>query len=105
MGTLPLFRCGLLLVLMAYPAWARDMEEKLTIRTLKVQDHPGQGAPSIYVSGQVVTALRFEKEVDPAKTKFPEWEGRFETPLVGGKKVVLEPLRDLDGGEALPLLV
>ncbi|MFY0573348.1 DUF2381 family protein [Cystobacter fuscus] len=90
---------------MASSALARDMEEKLTIRTLKVPAHPGQEAPSVYVSGQVVTTLRFENEVNPAKTKFLAWEGRFETPLVGGKKVVLEPLRDLDDGEALPLLV
>jgi uncharacterized protein (TIGR02268 family) len=81
------------------------MEEKLTIRTLEVPAHPGQEAPSIYVSWQVVTALRFEAEVDPAKTKLLAWEGRFEAPLIGGKKVVLEPLRDLDSGEALPLLV
>ncbi|HYO59148.1 DUF2381 family protein, partial [Archangium sp.] len=46
-----------------------------------------------------------EKEVDPAKTKFLAWEGRFERPLFGSKKVVLEPIRDLDDGEALPLLV
>ncbi|WP_395850971.1 DUF2381 family protein [Cystobacter fuscus] len=105
MRVFPLLRCGLILVLMASPALARDMEEKLTIRTLKVPAHPGREAPSIYVSGQVVTALRFENEVNPAKTKFLAWEGRFETPLVGGKKVVLEPLRDLDDGEALPLLV
>ena len=105
MRALPLFRYGLFLVLLASPAGARDLDEKLTIRTLKYQDHPGQDAPSIYVSWQVVTALRFEKEVDPAKTKLLAWEGRFETPLVGGKKVVLEPLRDLDDDEALPLLV
>lgn len=105
MRALLLSRCGLFLALMAAPAQARDMEEKLTIRTLKVQDHPSQPAPSIYVSAQVVTALRFEKDVDPAKTKLLAWEGRFEAPLVGSKKVVLEPLRDLDDGEALPLLV
>jgi uncharacterized protein (TIGR02268 family) len=105
MWTFQLTRCALLLVLVAHPALARDMEEKLTIRTLKVPEHPAREAPSIYVSGQVVTVLRFEKEVDPAQTKFLAWEGRFETPLVGGKKVVLEPLRDLDDGEALPLLV
>ncbi|WP_198316092.1 DUF2381 family protein [Cystobacter fuscus] len=105
MRTFPLLRYGLLLVMMASPALARDEAEKLTIRTLKVPAHPRQEAPSIYVSWQVVTALRFEKEVDPEKTKFLAWEGRFETPLVGGKKVVLEPLRDLDDGEALPLLV
>lgn len=105
MRTLPLARYGLLLVLMAFPALARDMEEKLTIRTLKVPAHPGQEAPSIYVSAQVVTALRFENAVEPSKTKFLAWEERFETPLVGGNKVVLEPLRDLDDGEALPLNV
>src|SRR5688572_6813483 len=105
MRVLPLFRCGLLLSLVALPALARDMGEKLTIRTLKVSDPQGQEAPSIYVSGQVVTALRFEAEVDPAKTKFLAWEGRFEKPLIGGRKVVLEPLRDLDEGEAMPLLV
>ncbi|MCY1019097.1 DUF2381 family protein [Pyxidicoccus sp. MSG2] len=105
MRNLTLSRWGLLLVLMVSPALARDMEEKLMIRTLKVPEHPGQEAPSIYVSAQVVTALRFEKEVDPAKTKFMAWQGRFEPPLVGGKKVVLEPLRELDDGEALPLSV
>ena len=105
MRTFPLLRYGLLLVLMTSPALARDEAEKLMIRTLKVPTHPGQEAPSIYVSWQVVTALRFEKEVDSEKTKFLAWEGRFETPLLGGKKVVLEPLRDLDDGEALPLLV
>jgi hypothetical protein len=90
---------------MASSALARDMEEKLKIRTLKVPAHPGQEAPSIYVSWQAVKALRFAKEADPAKTKFLAWEGRFETPLVGGKKVVLEPLRDRDDGKALPLIV
>ncbi|ATB38160.1 hypothetical protein CYFUS_003591 [Cystobacter fuscus] len=105
MRALPLFRYGLLLVLLGVPALARDVDEKLTIRTLKYQDHPSQEPSSIFVAGQVVTALRFEKEVDPAKTKFLAWEGRFEPPLVGGKKVVLEPLRDLGNGESLPLLV
>lgn len=105
MRALPLFRYGLLLVLLGVPALARDVDEKLTIRTLKYQDHPSQEPSSIFVAGQVVTALRFEKEVDPAKTKFLAWEGRFEAPLIGGKKVVLEPLRDLGDGEALPLLV
>ncbi|GMU11277.1 hypothetical protein ASNO1_75310 [Corallococcus caeni] len=81
------------------------MSDKLTIRTLKVSAHPAQEASSIYVSWQVVTALRFEAEVDPTRTKFLGWEGRFEAPLIGGKKVILEPLRELDSGEALPLLV
>ncbi len=33
------------------------------------------------------------------------WEGRFEPLLVGGNKVVLEPLHDLDLDERIPLLV
>lgn len=98
-------RCGLLLVLVASVALARGSEDKVTIRTLKVSDHPAQEAQSIYVTGQVVTALRFEKEVDEAKSRFLAWEGRFERPLFGSKKVILEPLRDLDDGEALPLHV
>ncbi|MBN9686544.1 MULTISPECIES: DUF2381 family protein [unclassified Corallococcus] len=105
MRALPLLRYGLLLVLMASPSLAREVADKLTIRTLKVPAHPAQEAPSIYVSWQVVTALRFEAEVDPARTRFLGWEGRFEAPLIGGKKVILEPLRELDGGDALPLLV
>nr|WP_233595505.1 MULTISPECIES: DUF2381 family protein [Corallococcus] len=75
------------------------------VRTLKISEHPGQEAHSVYVAGQVLTALRFEQDVDPAKTRLLGWEGRFEAPLVGGRKVVLEPLRDLDEGEAVPLRV
>ncbi|WP_434385679.1 DUF2381 family protein [Melittangium boletus] len=101
----PLFRCGLLLALMASPTLAREMNERLTIRTLKVPAHPGQEAPPLYVSAQVASVLRFEQDVDPAKTRLLAWEGRFEPLLVGSKKVVVEPLRDLDEGEALPLLV
>ena len=105
MRTSQITKCGLLLVLVASTALARGADDKIMIRTLKVSDHPGLEAHDIYVAGQVVTALRFEKEVDPAKTKLLAWEGRFESPLVGGKKVVLEPIRDLDGDEAVPLLV
>ena len=97
---------GLLFVLIASPALARDVPENLTIRTFTVPLSPGEDHPlPIYVSGQVVTTLRFEAEVDPAKTKLVDWEGRFEPLLVGGKKVVLEPLHNLGSGEALPLLV
>jgi uncharacterized protein (TIGR02268 family) len=105
MRAIPLLRYCLLLVLMTSPALARDEAEKLTIRTLKVPAHPGQEAPPIYVSWQVASVLRFEQDVDPAKTRLLAWEGRFEPLLVGSKKVVIEPLRDLDSGEALPLLV
>jgi uncharacterized protein (TIGR02268 family) len=105
MRTLPLTTCGLLLVLVASTALARTPDDKITIRTLKVSDHPSQEAHSIYVAGQVVTALRFEKEVDPTKTRLLGWEGRFEPLLMGSKMVVLAPVRDLDDGEGIPLLV
>ncbi|QRK09903.1 DUF2381 family protein [Archangium violaceum] len=105
MRTSKITRYGLLFVFVASMALARDSDDKIMIRTLKVSEHPGQEAHGIYVAGQVVTALRFEKEVDPAKTKLLAWEGRFEPPLVGGRTVVLEPIRDLDGDEAVPLLV
>jgi hypothetical protein len=105
MRTSQIIKCGLLLVLVVSTALARNWDDKTMIRTLKVSDHPSQEAHDIYVTGQVVTALRFEKEVDPAKTKLLAWEGRFERPLIGSKKVVLEPLRDLAGDEAVPLLV
>ncbi|RKH61274.1 DUF2381 family protein [Corallococcus aberystwythensis] len=90
---------------MAFPALARELEEKIRIRTLQVPAHPGQEAPSIYVSAQVASVLRFEQDVDAAKTRLLSWEGRFEPLLIGSKKVVIEPLRDLDEGEALPLHV
>jgi uncharacterized protein (TIGR02268 family) len=57
------------------------------------------------VKGQVVTALRFEQAVDPTRTKLLGWEGRFEPLGVVGRKVILEPLRDLDADEGIPLLV
>jgi uncharacterized protein (TIGR02268 family) len=105
MSNLLSFRPVLLLVLVASVALASGPDEKIIIRTLKVSDHPGNSTSTVYVSGQVVTALRFEKDVDPTKTKLLAWEGRFEPLLVGGKKVVLEPLRDLDHDEGVPLLV
>lgn len=98
-------RCGLLMGLMASPVLAREPHDTLTIRTLKVSDHPRESTHTVYVAGQVVTALRFESEVDPARTKLLGWEGRFEPLLVGSKKVVLEPIRDLDSDEGVPLLV
>lgn len=98
-------RCGLLLVLVASVALARSPEDKVVIRTLTVSPHPGDATNNIYVSGKVATVLRFEQEVDPANTRLLGWEGRFEPLLVGSKKVVIEPLRDLGRDEGVPLLV
>jgi uncharacterized protein (TIGR02268 family) len=93
------------LALLAFVAMAREPDVKTEIRTLLMSDHPAHATPHIYVSGQVSTVLRFEKECDPDRTKLQGWEGRFEPPLVGSKKVVLEPLRDLGEDERIPLLV
>jgi uncharacterized protein (TIGR02268 family) len=98
-------RLSLLLVLVASVAQARGPEDKIRIRTLKLSDHPANSTETLYVSGQVVTALRFDQDVDPTKTRLLGWEGRFEPLLVGSKKVILEPIRDLNQDEGVPLLV
>jgi uncharacterized protein (TIGR02268 family) len=98
-------RSALLLVLVASVALARDPDDKIRIRTFKLSDHPAQSTETIYVAGQVATVLRFEQDVDPARTRLLGWEGRFEPLLVGSKKVVLEPVRDLNQDEGVPLLV
>ncbi len=95
----------LLAVLVSSVALARGPYDKVVIRTEKISDHPANSTSSIYVSGQVATVLRFEKDVDPTKTQLLGWEGWFEPLLVGSKKVVIEPIRDLNRDEAVPLLV
>ncbi|HYI02594.1 DUF2381 family protein [Hyalangium sp.] len=65
------------------------------IRTLKLSEHPSDSTHNLYVSEQVVTVLRFDQDVDPTQMKLLGWEGRFEPPLVGSKRVVIVPLRVL----------
>jgi uncharacterized protein (TIGR02268 family) len=101
----PPHRLALLFAFLASVAMAKGPEEKIVIRTLLISDNPGNATDSVFVSGQVATVLHFEQDVDPAKTKLLGWEGRFEPLLVGSKKVVLEPLHDLDNDERIPLLV
>jgi uncharacterized protein (TIGR02268 family) len=98
-------RSALLLALVASVSWAEGRADKGVIRTLVVSEHPRNATDTLYVSGQVATVLRFEQEVDPTQTKLLGWEGRFEPLLVGGKKVILEPIRDLGGDEGFPLVV
>ncbi|MFE8597288.1 DUF2381 family protein [Archangium violaceum] len=105
MRTLSPLRCMPLLVLLASVAQALEPGARTEIRTLLLSEHPARTANNVYVSGQVSTTLRFEQEPDPARTRLLGWEGRFERPLVGSKKVVLEPLRDLGEDEWVPLLV
>jgi uncharacterized protein (TIGR02268 family) len=99
------FRPLFLAVLVSSVAMARGPYDKVVVRTQKVSDHPGYPTSPVYVSGQVATVLRFEQDVDPAKTMLLGWEGRFEPLLVGSKKVVIEPVRELNRDEAVPLLV
>ncbi|MFP2928497.1 DUF2381 family protein [Pyxidicoccus sp. 3LG] len=101
----PISWSGLLLVLVASVALAREPDSKFVIRTIKLSAHPRDATHNIYVSGQVATVLRFDRHVNPTQTRLLAWEGRFEPLLVGSKKVVIEPLRDLGHDEGVPLLV
>ncbi len=97
-------RFSLPLLLTASAALARG-HQGLTLRTLVLSEHPGETTHRVYATGQVVIVLRFEQPVDPARTRLLGWEGRFEPLGVDGRKVLLEPLRDLASDEGLPLLV
>lgn len=105
MRDFPPRRSVLFAVLVSSVALASGRHEQIVIRTEMISDHPGRSTRSVYVSGQIATVLRFEKDVDPAKTQLLGWEGRFEPLVVGGKMVVLVPIRDLSRDEAVPLLV
>jgi uncharacterized protein (TIGR02268 family) len=94
----------LLLVLLASTALAAE-RDTVRIRNVLLSEHPDDATHRVHVKGQVVTTLRFEQAVDAARTKLLGWEGRFEPVGVVGRKVILEPLRDLDAEEGLPLLV
>lgn len=97
-------RFVLLWVLLASAALARDRDQ-VGARTLLLSEHPANAAHRVYVKGQVVTVLRFEQPVDLGRTKLLGWEGRFEPLGAVGRKLVLEPLRDLQAEEVVPLLV
>lgn len=101
---LPL-RFAVLSLLLASTVQGRGLDDKVVIRTLDISERPADATHNIYVSGQVTTVLRFEHDIDPARTQFMGWEGRLEPLLMGNKKVVLEPLRDLGEEVGLPLLV
>nr|WP_255415238.1 DUF2381 family protein [Vitiosangium sp. GDMCC 1.1324] len=74
-------------------------------RALFVSKNPAHEVPEIFVAGGVVSTLRFVTECDPSRTKMLGWEGRFEPLLVGGKTVVIVPLKDLDPQDRFMLLV
>jgi uncharacterized protein (TIGR02268 family) len=74
-------------------------------RTLYLSKDPKHEVPEVFVAGGRVSTLRFATECDPGLTKILGWEGRFEPLLVGGRSVVIVPLKDLDPGDRFMLLV
>lgn len=74
------------------------------MRPILLSERPTDGTHSIYVKGQVVTTLRFEQPVDAGRTKMMGWEGRLEPLAVVRNKVFLEPIRDLNRDEGIPLV-
>ncbi|NOK08322.1 DUF2381 family protein [Corallococcus exercitus] len=102
----PLAGSILLFVLLgAVTAKASDKCDRPKQRTILLSEHPSDGTQTVYVTGQVITTLRFEAPVDPSKTKVIGWEGRLEPLTVIRNKVLIEPIRDLDSDEGLPLVV
>lgn len=101
--SLPL-RFVLFLTLAASAALASE-RGKLAIRPILLSEHPDNDTHRVHVKGQVVTTLRFEAPVDPSKTRMIGWEGRLEPLAVVRNKVILEPIHDLNGDEAIPLVV
>jgi uncharacterized protein (TIGR02268 family) len=90
-------------VLIAFVASAKDRGPQ--IRNIILPNGPDQVARQVYVAGEVATVLRFEKAVDPTRTKIEGWEGRFEPLGVAGNLVVLVPLYDLTSDDRIPLVV
>lgn len=101
---LPL-RSVLLVTLAASAALVGGERDNLAVRSILLSEHPDDATHRVYVKGQIVTTLRFEKPVDPVKTKMMGWEGRLEPLAVVRNKVLLEPIHDLDDDEAIPVVV
>ena len=74
-------------------------------RSIYLSDHPAQAAPDVYVASGIVTVLRLEQPCDPAQTNMLAWEGRFEPVVCVGKRVLLEPIHDLESQDRFMLLV
>lgn len=96
-------RLALLLALVASVASATEREPM--IRNVTLPDGPDEIARPVFVAGAIATVLRFEKDVDAARTGMVGWIGRFEPLLVGGRSVLLMPLHDLTPEERFPLVV
>lgn len=70
-------RSVLLVVLVASAAVAHEDGTPIT-RLIMLSEHPADATHRVSVKGRIITMLRFEKAVDPGKTKMVGWEGRFE---------------------------
>jgi uncharacterized protein (TIGR02268 family) len=93
----------LALALVASVAAAQEREPR--VRNLYLSEDPQDAVPRIYVGGRLATVLRFEHDVDPARTKLLGWEGWFEPLLVGGRSVVLVPRQKIRPEDGFLLLV
>jgi hypothetical protein len=98
-----LHRSTLVVSLLASVAVARDREPR--VRNVYLRGNPKDQATSVYVTGEVVTVLRFQQPCDPARTKLLGWEGRFEPVDCAGKRVLVEPLQNLKPEDRFLLLV
>ncbi len=74
-------------------------------RDLYLSKEPAREVPEVFVAAGTVTTLRFATPSDPLQTRLLGWEGRFEPLLVGGKSVVIVPLRDLAPDDRFMLVV
>jgi len=97
------FRSAPLLVLLASGAVAKGRDP--VVRNMYLSDNPEDEAREVYVTAQVVTVLRFQQPCDAARTKMLGWEGRFEPVECAGKKVLVEPLQNLEPKDRFLLLV
>src|SRR5687767_5253072 len=97
------FRSTLLVVLMASVAVAKEREP--VSRNLYLSDDSRDEVRPVYVAGERVTVLRFQQPCDGAGTKMLGWEGRFEPVECAGKKVLVEPLKDLEPEDRFLLVV
>ncbi|HYI00757.1 DUF2381 family protein [Hyalangium sp.] len=100
---------ALLWVSMAVKAQENPCQPHLTglpmQRSIYFSKDPNDDVTELYVAGGVATTLRLPVPVDSSRTKLLGWEGRFEPLLMGGKSVVIVPLRDLAPGDRFMLLV
>jgi hypothetical protein len=75
------------------------------VRNVYLRGNPKNAAERVYVTGEVVTVLRFQQPCDRARTKMLGWEGRFEPVECVGKRVLVEPLQNLKPEDGFLLLV